>query len=316
MNINLETARRLADVGLYVFPCQPNKNPVPGFKWKEWASNDPAEIEAIWRHYGGDPLPALHLGPCGLVITDLDRHSPDADGVVAFDALYDLNLNVGIPRGPIVETPSNGYHLYFRQPGGREPLGNNRGGLPAGIDIKGNGGYVIAPGAVKDDGTFYGIAAGWPDLVDAFASDTIPEIPEWLIGLIEAPRRVELLRGPSVAGPVSDYRAQTWGLAALDGEAAKLAATGVGGRNNSLNAAAYTLGGKSVSGCLSEGEVFSALWAACVTNGYLTSRDPSDGPVAFRKTFKNAWNAGLRRPLPGPRERYPENLQHTTTAAV
>jgi hypothetical protein len=184
-------------------------------------------------------------------------------------------------------------------------LGSVRGSLPAGIDVKGDGGYVLAPGAVRNDGTFYDTVAGWPDLVEAFIAGTIPELPDWLIGLIEAPRHIEPLRGPSVeAMPISDYRARAWGLGALDGEAGKLAATGVGGRNNALNSVAFTLAGKSVSGCLSEGEVFNALWAACVCNGYLASRDPSDGPEAFKKTFRNAWNAGLRRPLPGPRERY------------
>jgi hypothetical protein len=79
--------------------------------------------------------------------------------------------------------------------------------------------------------------------------------------------------------------------------------TGVGGRNNALNSATYTLAGKSASGCLTEGEVFDALWWACTANGYITSRDASDGPQAFCKTFKGAWSAGIRRPLPGPRER-------------
>jgi hypothetical protein len=200
--------------------------------------------------------------------------------------------------------------LFFRG-----NLGNSSGGLPAGIDVRGNGGYVIAPGSVRDDGTYYGSAAGWPNLVDAFTAGTVPAIPAWIVELIEAPRHVEPLRGPYsgvAAATISDYRARAWGEAALEGEAAKLAATGVGGRNNALNAVAFTLAGKALSGCLSEGEVFNALWAACVANGYLTSRDPSDGPNAFRKTFKSAWNAGLRKPLPGPWERNTDPSGTTT----
>ena len=303
MNHNLKNALRLAGGGLYVFPCSPSKRPVAGFRWKEWASNDTSEIEAMWGHYGGDPMPALHLGPCGLVVIDPDRHAADADGVAALDALIDQYG--GLPMCPAVETPNNGYHLYFKQPSGRAPLGNISGDLPAGVDVRGAGGYSIAPGAVREDGTFYGLAAGWPDLVEAFTAGTIPEIPEWLLRLIEAPRHVEHLRAPSRgAEPIPDCRARAWGLAALEGEAAKLAATAVGGRNNTLNRVTYTLAGKSASGCLREGEVFNALWAACVCNGYVTSRAPSDGPNAFRKTFRNAWNAGVRKPLPGPCERY------------
>ena len=44
-------------------------------------------------------------------------------------------------------TARGGVHLFFKQPNG-EPLGNGRGELPDGIDVRGSGGFVIAPGAV------------------------------------------------------------------------------------------------------------------------------------------------------------------------
>jgi len=46
------------------------------------------------------------------------------------------------------KTANGGAYLFFKQPKG-EPLGNGRGQLPDGIDVRGVGGFVIAPGAVR-----------------------------------------------------------------------------------------------------------------------------------------------------------------------
>jgi hypothetical protein len=46
-----------------------------------------------------------------------------------------------------VRTPSDGYHLYFRIPPGK-PSPRNKAGFRPGIDIRGDGGYVVAPGSV------------------------------------------------------------------------------------------------------------------------------------------------------------------------
>ena len=43
---------------------------------------------------------------------------------------------------PVVKTPNGGLHVYFKQPNG-EALGNGRGSLPPGIDVRGAGGFVV-----------------------------------------------------------------------------------------------------------------------------------------------------------------------------
>ncbi len=79
---------------------------------------------------------------------------------------------------PLAATPNEGNHHFFRQRPG-EKLGNGRGALPAGIDVRGHGGYVIAPGAVMADGRTYEL---FGNLVDA------PVIPDWLHGILTAPK--------------------------------------------------------------------------------------------------------------------------------
>jgi hypothetical protein len=305
MTANLEAALRLGAAGFRVFPCRFNKNPLPGFLWKAWATNDVQEVKAIWDHYRFDAMPAVHIGPSGLVVVDLDRHATKdgvlTDGVAAFDALLDQHGE--LPPCPVVETPSGGYHLFFKQPEGRAPLGNREGDLPDGINVRGVGGYVIGVGSVKDDGTYYACVAGCPDLLESFVAGTIPPMPGWLVDLIEAHRYEASASGPSgVSEPITDTRARAAGLGSLDMWAARVAATGVGGRNNALNDAAFVLGGNAAWGHLSEAEVRAALWAACVANGYIDSKDASDGPRQFEKTFRSGWNAGLRKPLAPPRD--------------
>lgn len=141
---------------------------------------------------------------------------------------------------------------------------------------------------------------GWPDLCEAFVAGAIPQIPAWLVELIEAARD----GGPSLGTPrpagAGDKSA--WVGAALESEAIALANLGEGGRNNELNRLAYMFGGHAANGWIDRDEVCAAMHWACEQNGYLDSPHPSDGPRQFEKTFNSGWNSGFRRPTSGPAE--------------
>ena len=145
---NLAAALALADAGVKIFPAGADKRPL--FKqWQEIATTERDIIDDWWRR-APYALPAIPCGANGLLVIDLDRHGNGSDGVRAFKAL--VASHGALPPGvPMVKTPNNGLHLYFRQPAG-EPLGNGRGSLPAGCDVRGAGGFVIGPGAVLPDG--------------------------------------------------------------------------------------------------------------------------------------------------------------------
>lgn len=178
MSGNLETAVALARTGLAVFPCQSGgeraKQPMPFLRWREASTTDEQQIAAWWRKWP-DAAPALDLAKCGLIVIDADRHDLDHDGVEAFGALMAAN-GFDPDSAPIVATPSQGNHHFFRQPAGRA-FGNGRGNLPAGVDVRGHGGYVIAPGTVMADGRVYELHGNL---------DEAPELPDWLIALLEA----------------------------------------------------------------------------------------------------------------------------------
>jgi hypothetical protein len=159
---NIETARRAIAAGLHTFPCDPvTKKPL--VKWREQSSNE-AHAVAFFEGFPA-AIVGIDCGKSGLFVIDLDRnHADGIDGCASFDALIEDTGEDFPTTGPATTTPRGGCHIYLRQPMGREPLGNSNRNLPPGIDVRGEGGFMIAPGSVMADGTFYEGVAGWPDL--------------------------------------------------------------------------------------------------------------------------------------------------------
>jgi Bifunctional DNA primase/polymerase, N-terminal len=312
MTNNLDAALRLAAAGLATFPCDPNPRPHPRSKrpqvnWTTQATTTAAAVRYFFSGRFAGAVPGIHLGRAGLVVLDLDvGHEDDKDGVAEFDLILDY-YGGSLDGVPIVQTASGGYHLYFRQPAGRAPLGNREGMLAGfGINVRGDGGYVIGPGAVMNTGEFYECVDGWLDLCEAFAAGTIPEIAAWLVELIEWQPEPNLSDGgPTQGSPeateAEEIRFRKWAAGVLRITAERLAAQSSGRRNNSLNSGAITIAGYAVRGNISRGEARAALAAACMQNGYI----PEHGVDAFEATFKSGWDAGLAKPLRnGPRERF------------
>ena len=71
----------------------------------------------------------------GVVVIDVD---PRAGGYVELSKLI---ARLGkLPKGPTAFTGGRGLHLYFKYPGHKL-----RGKAAEGIDVKSDGGYVVAP---------------------------------------------------------------------------------------------------------------------------------------------------------------------------
>lgn len=150
----VETVRR----GFRAFPC------IPGTKLpavKNWANNCFVDMLETAEQWPGD---AHNIGVhCrGLVVVDVDVKN-GRDGIADLKHLPDM------PETYTVKTPSGGLHLYYRLPPGVE-VSNSARNLPAGIDVRGAGGYVLAPGSIVD-GKPYVIARDLP----------VAPAPEWLL---------------------------------------------------------------------------------------------------------------------------------------
>jgi hypothetical protein len=186
---NLSTALEHARAGLPIFPARITRR--FGDRWekapciRDWqvaASTDEVQIRVWWREFP-HAVPGIELGRAALVVIDPDRHGKGPDGIEAFAQLCaDIG---GIPRHPTTNTPQ-GHHHIFRQNGG-EPIGNGTGSLPPGVDIRGVGGWIVAPGSVRPDGAVYASREGMPLLTDAYRAGTIPPLPGKIDALIREP---------------------------------------------------------------------------------------------------------------------------------
>lgn len=268
---NLTAALSLAAAGLPVFPAGPDKRPLL-VGWQEKATTEEEQIRKWWNGYPS-ALPAIVVGRAGLVVIDCDRHPGGDDGIKAFKQLVSAN-GTKLANVPMTKTARGGAHLFFRQPPG-EPLGNGRGELPNGIDVRGVGGFVIAPGAVLPDGKRWQSVDGRPLLADAFKAGAIPELPQWLAGIIRPNRSPngdpidEYARSfADIPGANSRSRGEAYAATALNGVVAELSATPAGKRNEMLNAVAFRLGRMIARGWVDEKTVAEALLGACDANKY------------------------------------------------
>jgi hypothetical protein len=151
--------------------CQsPGKHPRTANGFRD-ASSDPATIAAWWRQW-----PTANIGiPTGratFVALDIDVE-PGGD-----DSLRDLEAKHGpLPETVTVLTGSGGRHLLFAHPGQTIQNAEALAGYP-GLDIRGDGGYVIASGSRHISGRPYVFEVGHePDNMG------LAEFPAWLLDL-------------------------------------------------------------------------------------------------------------------------------------
>jgi len=153
-------ALALAALGLYVFPCRARgKEPLTEHGWQD-ATTDPDIIRAWWERWP-DANIGIACGPSGIVVIDIDTT----------DAVRNVKAR-GLTLAPHVRT-SKGWHVYYAADPDR-PL-QSRVGLLPGVDIRAQGGYVVAPPSVHPSGRRYEWAQG-RSLWDL----ELPAAPEWL----------------------------------------------------------------------------------------------------------------------------------------
>ena len=164
--------------GWSIIPIRPSdKRPL--VRWEEFQHRHPSESEArTW--FCGWPEAGIGIvtgAISGLVVVDIDvRHGGDG-------ALEHLEQEHGrLPTTVECRTGGGGRHLYFAHPGG---LVRNKVGLAPGVDLRGDGGYVVAPPSLHASGLRYAWVAG-----RAPANTEIVPLPDWVLRqAVEEPSR-------------------------------------------------------------------------------------------------------------------------------
>ena len=127
-------------------------------------------VIAEWWALFPDANIAIRTGAIsGVVVADVDPGNGGWESIERLEAEHG-----SLPVTPIVATGGGGAHVYFRHPGWMVP--NSAGRIAQGIDIRGDGGYVIAPPSSHMSGTPYAWA-------DGYTPDEVPlaDLPEWLL---------------------------------------------------------------------------------------------------------------------------------------
>ena len=232
------------------------------------ASTDRLTIERWWRTAPGANVGIRTGAASGLVVLDVDG----AEGEASLRQLVELH---GRFRALWVRTGSGGWHAYLAHP--REHVGNSARKLGRGLDVRGDGGYVVAPPSLHVSGQRYTWTRGGPGPI-------LPPLPAWMLELLTAPPapaapRALQLRGQALTPYV---------LAAVEGESREVALAPAGQRNQRLNGAAYRLGQLVGAGLVPEAAVTEILLAAAQTAGL--------GDRESQATVRSGLRAGARHP--------------------
>jgi hypothetical protein len=158
-----EAALAYARKGVAIFPCNPRgKKPLTDYGFKD-ATTDDLQIREWWTKW---PLANIGISTGvvnGIVALDID---PGGD-----DSLAELTRQYGpLPQTCAVKT-GRGRQLWFMHPG--VPVRCTAGKLGQGLDVRGDGGYVVAPPSIHPNGQQYAFLTNCDHA----------EMPEWLIRL-------------------------------------------------------------------------------------------------------------------------------------
>ena len=238
------------------------------------ATTDTRVIKEWWRGWRSANIGVATGADSGIVVFDIDLP-------VAFASL-DRLIEVTLPRTLTGLTGGGGLHLVCSSSDAE--LGNSAGRLPGveedlpGIDLRANGGYIVAPPSVHRSGARY----EWLDAERAIAA-----APDWL----KRPQRTYVALG-DVADASFEGDGSAYGLAVLRDELGRLRAAQVGTRNHELNRSAFVIAQLVAGGELLETAVRSSLLGAALGIGL----DEAES----RQTIDSAFDAGLRKPRVAP----------------
>ncbi|MDA7766908.1 bifunctional DNA primase/polymerase [Alphaproteobacteria bacterium] len=145
-NKTIVAVQRLASFDWPVFTLNPDTKTPLVRGWQNRATSEHSGVVELFKDY---PLAAIGLvtgQKSRLVVIDIDERE-NFSGLQNFK-----NAGHKLPPTITASTPSGGVHLFFKAPSVEVP--NSVSKLLEGVDIRGDGGYVIAPPSVTKWGQY------------------------------------------------------------------------------------------------------------------------------------------------------------------
>jgi putative DNA primase/helicase len=287
----LKAALHYISDNIPVFPVgRSDKHPLCEHGLKD-ATIDEAQIRAWWQIWPNAMI-GIAAGPrSGVWVLDIDVDAKKA--INGHASMAGLEIEHGaLPLTLCSITPRGGQHYLFRWNGAN--VRSSVGKIAPGIDVRGDGGYFVAPPSARADGVTY----HWKD-----ATAVVAEAPAWLIELAlaassnGAARRIafdfalDLNNPDGTPRKLSSVRDYVWARAALQRECGTL------NNNAALNVAAFNLGQIVSGGGLTEQEVIAALLAGAEDCGLIAEY----GQPSVIHTINSGLRAGMKCPRQRPR---------------
>ena len=176
----LEAAIKYARMGWQVFPCHPTGHQPLVARGFYAASTDEQQIREWWSYHLNAAIGLRTGETSGVFAVDID---PRNGGDISLENMEDEHSK--LPNTVESQTGGGGRHLLFRWPD--RPVSCSTGKIAPGIDIKGDGGYIILPPSDHKSGRQYcwlfGQGPGECKIADA---------PEWLLEMVEQGHNVPL----------------------------------------------------------------------------------------------------------------------------
>jgi Bifunctional DNA primase/polymerase, N-terminal len=186
-----------------VFPVI-DKVPMAGSHGFRDAASDPSAIRELWRKYSRANGVGIATGASsGIWVLDVDIK----DGHRGDETLHELETAYGsLPSTVQVVSGSGGLHYYF---GHDEAVRGSVGSLGDGLDVRSDGGYIVAAGSRHDKSAslYHYEVEHHPDTTKVVAA------PSWLVNLA-ATTRTEggtILGEGELAEMVSRMLREGWG---------------------------------------------------------------------------------------------------------
>lgn len=230
----LQAALALAGSGFPCFPCLPSKAPACPHGFKD-ATADSDALRSLWSNYPAPLVGVVTGAASGMDVLDIDpRHDGDKW----------LADNVGnLPITRTHHTRSGGLHLFFKH---RTGIRNSANKIAPGVDVRGDGGYILWWPASGFEVQNEGVLAEWPELLAA--------------KLLQPPRQ---LTPPMPSAQCSRPYVQ----AALTRAMQTVATALDGTRNHTLNSEVWSLARFVPTGELGAQQIATALSSAALAAG-------------------------------------------------
>lgn len=272
----------------------PGKHPVE----LKWSENERMTKRGAYEWFAAPGHPTnvgLRTGkPSSFWALDIDPKSGGDESLLSLESQYG-----SLPETRVHRTGSGGKHYLFRLPADFE-ITNSRGRLPRGIDVRGNGGFIVAPGSVTGVGTYR-----------TESPAPIVPAPEWLLNLLRPQtldRQIEVVE--SVAyddlAPEAQAKAMRYLQSAVDGEIRRLEAMKTEATNDMSSYRGEPWNHTTYEVCCNLLELAQSQWLPFGIDdikGILTQHAPTDRGFTMADVFGRLASAankvrGKDRPMP------------------